>query len=131
MSGLNVGDEVKLLLLERVHAGHVSELRGQYLDGGQRIRFHPAEGAYSAWFELGRIELAYPPDSGVRRQQDYPPGELVQGLHVGLSTADLTRRVSLTEHGLLELTELRSRSQQRRAAGWPVAPDPRPAGSDK
>lgn len=37
VNGLTIGDEVKLLL-QRVHAGAVTELFSQYFEDGQRIR---------------------------------------------------------------------------------------------
>lgn len=37
MSGLNVGDQVLLLLLQRVHDGAITERFGFYFDDGEQI----------------------------------------------------------------------------------------------
>ena len=63
---LDVGDQV-LLLLERVHDGHVTEFCGFYFDNGERIRYGAAENALQALVETGRLALTYPPGSGVLR----------------------------------------------------------------
>ncbi len=112
MSALDVGEQVKLLLLERVHEGHITEYCGFYFDDSRRIWFHSAEAAYSTLAEVGRIQLTYPPDSGVHRRKDYGPGELVYGVHVGLSRAETTRTVALTELGMQEYKQL---AEQARA----------------
>jgi hypothetical protein len=41
---VNLGDEVKLLILQRVHEGRVTRLDGFYFDAGARI-WHYATGA--------------------------------------------------------------------------------------
>lgn len=107
---LDVGDQIRLLLLERVCAGAISEFWGKYFDGGERI-WRLAEAALANLVELRRVELIYPPDSGVWRQKDYGPGELVYGVHVGLSVAERTRTAALTELGLREYEELRERQR--------------------
>ncbi|MGH3754037.1 MAG: hypothetical protein ACRDRP_15335 [Pseudonocardiaceae bacterium] len=107
---LDVGDQVRLLLLQRVRAGAISEFWGTYFDGGGRI-WHLAQAALANLVEFGRVELIYPPDSGVWRQNDYGPGELVYGVHAGLSVADRTRTAALTELGLGEYEELRERQR--------------------
>ncbi len=111
---LDVGDEVRLLLLERVHDGHITESRGFYFDDGQRVSWHTVNCGFQTLAEVGRLELTYPPDSGVLRAKDYGPGELVKGVHVGLTEAEVTRRVALTERGLREYKEL---CERQRAAG--------------
>jgi hypothetical protein len=89
---VNVGDEVLLLLLKRVHDGHITEFCGQYFHDGEPIRYWAAEDALQALAEVEpRLELIYPPDSGVWRAKDYGPGELVKGVHVGLTVAETTR----------------------------------------
>lgn len=55
---------------------------------------------------MGRLKLIYPPDSGVRRAEEYGLGELVKGVHVDLTVAERTRRVVLTEAGLARYTAL-------------------------
>jgi hypothetical protein len=109
---VNVGDEVLLLLLKRVHDGHITEYCGQYFDDGERIRYWAAEKALQTLAEVGpRLELTYPPDSGVWRAKDYGHGELVKGVHVGLTKAETTRRVTLSERGAGEYKALRERQQ--------------------
>ncbi|MGH3823490.1 MAG: hypothetical protein ACRDRA_11775 [Pseudonocardiaceae bacterium] len=123
MSALDVGEQVKLLLAERVHQGHITKCCGFYFDDGQRIWFHPAAAAYSTLVEVGRLELIYPPDSGVWRQADYGPGELVKGVHVCLTEAELARRVLLTERGLCEYKELCERAESSVSGGQCVTLD--------
>ncbi|MDQ3765593.1 MAG: hypothetical protein M3460_30460 [Actinomycetota bacterium] len=60
---------------------------------------------------MGRLELSYPPDSGARRAGEYGPGELVRGVHFGLTVAERTQRVSLTERGMTEYKALRERGR--------------------
>ncbi len=107
---LDVGDQIRLLLLQRVRADAISEFWGTYFDGGKRI-WHLAQAALANLVEFGQVELIYPPDSGVWRQQDYGPGELVYGVHAGLSMADRTRTAALTALGLREYEELRARQR--------------------
>ena len=103
---MNVGDEVLLSLLKRVHDGHITEYCGFSFDDGQRVSWHTVECAFQTLTEVGRLELIYPPDSGVWRVKDYGPGELARGVHVGLTEAEMTRRVALAERGLAEYKAL-------------------------
>jgi integrase len=120
---VNLGDEVKLLILRRVYENRVTRLDGFYFDDGQRI-WHFATGeALGALAETSRARLLYPPGSGALRQQDYGPGELVAGVHFGLTVAERTRRVVLTERGLAEYEALHQWTYlwqpAARAAGLP------------
>jgi hypothetical protein len=108
---VNVGDEVLLLLLKRVHDGHITKFGGQYFDDGDRIWYGAAERAFQDLAEVGRLELTYPPDSGVWRAAEHGPAELVKGVHVGLSVAERTRRVTLSERGAAEYKALCERQQ--------------------
>jgi hypothetical protein len=105
---LNIGDQVLLLLLQRVHDGHITECCGFYFDEDRRVSWHTAEVGFQTLTELGRIQLTCPPGSGALRTAEYEPGELVYGVHVGLSAAERRRRASLTERGLTKYRELRS-----------------------
>ena len=71
---MNVGDEVLLLMLQRVHDGHITEYCGFYFVEGQRVSWHSVECGFQTVAEVGRLELTYPPDSGVGRAKDYGPG---------------------------------------------------------
>jgi hypothetical protein len=64
---VNVGDEVLLLLLKRVRDGHITEFCGFYFDDGQRVSWRMVGCALQDLAEVGRLELIYPPDSGVWR----------------------------------------------------------------
>lgn len=99
-----------MLLLQRVDDGAITKYGGFYFDAGRRINFFSAEHAYATLVEVGRLELVYPPDSGVHRQKDYEPGELVRGVHVGLTKAELTRTAVFTELGMREYKELLERA---------------------
>lgn len=54
-------------MLQRVHDGHITEFFGNYFGDGRRISWHTVEGRLQALVEVGRLELIYPPDSGVWR----------------------------------------------------------------
>ena len=52
---MNVGDEVLLLLLKRVHDGHITEFCGEYFDEGRRVSWHAVERAFQTLVEVGGL----------------------------------------------------------------------------
>lgn len=106
---LDAGQQVKLLLLHKVHRGRITERFCAYYDDGARVWYwatHAVRGLI-----VGRlVELSYPPDSPARRLEFVPRGlELCAKL--GLTEADVTRRVVLTERGMREYKRLVDRAK--------------------
>ncbi|MGH3837660.1 MAG: hypothetical protein ACRDSF_18455 [Pseudonocardiaceae bacterium] len=56
---LDIGSQIELLLLQRVHAGHITEFCELYFDDGRRI-WHTATRALRTLTEVGRLALGEP-----------------------------------------------------------------------
>lgn len=97
---LDLGAQVLLLMLQRVHDGHITEFCGGYFDEDRRIS-GPAVSGLAALVETGSLE---------RRSSRTPELENSPRIedHVGLSVAEQTRRVRLTERGLAKYKALQT-----------------------
>lgn len=85
MTGLDIGEHIKWLLLDRVHQGRITKSYPNYLDDGRRI-WYTAEQAFATLVEVGLLQLGEPGPDGMRP-------------------------VSLTEKGLVKFKALCERQQ--------------------
>ncbi len=87
VTGLDVGERIMLLLLERVHDGHVTRSFDPYFEDDGRVVWHMVSVALAALLETGSLQL----------------GEAAPGR---------SRRVDLTEQGLVGYRELGERHRR-------------------
>ncbi|MGH3898772.1 MAG: hypothetical protein ACRDTA_11075 [Pseudonocardiaceae bacterium] len=100
-----------------MHDGAIMERFGFYFDDGEEICYW-VNHVYLGPICMRCIELIYPPDLGARRRKFVPRGP-VECSQLGLTEAEVTRRVALTAKGLAKYKELCERQRSGGESGGP------------